>query len=31
MRLAVELHETCFGTLEGDARSFDFIADPAGI
>lgn len=31
MRLAVDLYETRVGTLEGDARSFDFIADPAGI
>lgn len=31
MRLAVELHGTRVGTLEGDARTFDFIPDPEAI
>ncbi len=30
MRLAVELYETVIGTLEGDARTFDFIPSPMG-
>lgn len=31
MALAVELHRTIVGTLDGDARSFDFVASAGGI
>lgn len=31
MRLAAELYGTIIGTLEGDARSFDFLPTAAGI
>lgn len=31
MRLAIELHDTLVGTIEGDARSFDFIPSPEAI
>ncbi|AYF98685.1 type II toxin-antitoxin system HipA family toxin [Protaetiibacter intestinalis] len=31
MRLAVELYDTVVGTLDGDARTFDFTASPEGI
>jgi len=31
MRLAVELYGTMIGTIEGDARSFDFVPTPEGI
>jgi len=31
MTLAVELHGTIVGTLEGDARSFDFVPSAEGI
>lgn len=31
MRLAVELHDTRIGTLEGDVRNFDFTPSAAGI
>lgn len=31
MRLAVELHGTVVGTLEGDARTFDFSPTEEGI
>ncbi len=31
MRLAVELHGTLIGTLDGDSRTFDFAASEAGI
>ncbi len=31
MRLAIELGETRLGTLEGDARTFDFVPFPGAI
>jgi len=31
MRLAIELYGAVIGTLEGDARSFDFIPTDEGI
>ena len=31
MRLAVEIHGTRVGLLEGGARDFDFVPDPAGL
>lgn len=31
MRLAVELHGTRVGTIDGDARTFDFVPSPEAI